>query len=498
MSIYDKQGQRIFFQRETTYGNIYDPESQIAAFTQVPADYAHWRRLDIIEDTFNVSVPLLDKLKKFDIQDAKHASAVLSGNYEPVDVSFEMTAQGLEFLPCAVGTPALISHDQAMIQTITCVGDVASNLNETYLLIDSINTNITKHFLIWIDVNTTGSAPTVTGIHADNRYEADIAVGANAATVATEIAATIHALADFTASSDGAVVTVTHVADGAVQMAHNGAASPGFEYGVDVRGSTKYTVTESVTTILPSFTFHYEQRNDTTEEDIVYDLFGCVIDNISVNLIYGDKIAKYSITFKCPYAVAGLRNTNNPPRKYITGFPTMSSMQESIDSWLLQEDGFSTTTAQTQEDRTPQQVDSVVLSIKNAIEFKGDLSKRYKNLAVAGNREITLQIIGNTTEKELFQYFLEEFTNDGTDWYPTSANGRLNSVWKVQRDGTFDYITIAFYNWICLEHNFSFVSVEDAVKSVDITLQDGSSNSSGLIITSFIYQSYIDETILIG
>ena len=41
MSIYDKQGQRIFFQRETTYGNIYDPESEIAEWSQVPADYPH-------------------------------------------------------------------------------------------------------------------------------------------------------------------------------------------------------------------------------------------------------------------------------------------------------------------------------------------------------------------------------------------------------------------------------------------------------------------------
>jgi len=501
MSVYDKQGQRIFFQRETTYGNIYDPESEIAEFTQVPADYPHWRRLDIIEDTFDVSVPLLNKLKKFDIQDAKHASAVLSGNYEPVDISFEMTAQGLEFLPCAIGTPTLSSHDDAMEQTITCVADDSGSLNSTYLIIDSINTNVTKHFLIWIDVDAGGTNPTVagvTGINAANDYEADISADDTAATVATEIAATIHAIADFTASADGAVVTVIHAADGAVAKAHNGSASPGFTYGVDTWGSTKYTVTEAVTTTLPSFAFHYEQRNATAAEDILYDLFGCVVDSISVSLTYGDKIAKYSITLKCPYAVVGLRNTSNPSRKTFKAFPAMSSLQESTDNWILQEDGFSTTTAQANTDRTPQQVDSVVLSIKNTIEFKGDLSKRYKNLAVAGKREITMQIIGNTNEKELFQFFLEEYTNDGTDWYPTNASGRLNSVWKIQRDATYDYITIAFHNWLLLEHNFSFVSVDDAVKAVDITLEDGSSNSSGLIITSFIYQSYIDETVIIG
>lgn len=494
MSVYDKQGQRIFFQRETTYGNIYDPESDITAFSQVPADYPHWRRLDIIEDTFDVSVPLLEKLKKFDIQDAKHASVVLSGNYEPVDISFEMTAQGLEFLPCAIGTPALTSHDQAMVQTITCT---ASPDQGDYFMIDAITTSVTEHFAVWADTvgNATTGKPTITGINAANVLAADISGGATATNVATAVAAIINADGTFGATSSAAIVTVTHGASGAVQMAHDSQAAPmGITVTVTTWGSTKYTVTEAVTTILPSFAFHYEQRNATAAEDILYDMFGCVVDNISISLTYGDKVAKYSVTLKCPYAVAGLRNTNNPPRKYIKSFPAMSSLQEAAQSRLLMEVPDTTTDI----DRTPQQVDSVVLSIKNSIEFKGDLSKRYKNLAVAGKRDITMQIIGNTTERELFQYFLEEFTTDGTDWYPTSANGRLNSVWKIQRDATYDYITIAFYNWICLEHNFSFVSVDDAVKSVDITLQDGSSNSSGLIITTFTYQSYIDETIIVG
>jgi len=493
MSLYDKSGQRIFFQRETTYGNIYDPEGDIAQWTQVDADYPHWRRLDIMEDTFSIDVPFIEKLKKFDISDSKHASAVLSGNIEPVEFTFDMTAQGLEFLPCAIGTPALSSHDQPMVQTIVCT---ASPAQGAYFLIDAITSDVTEHFAVWSDTagDATTGKPVITGVNASNVLAANISGGASAIQVATAVAAIIDNDATFGAASGGTTtVTVTHAASGAVQMAHDSQAAPmSIIVGVTTWGSTNYTVTESTGTTLPSFVIHLEQRNDTSAEDILWDLFGCVVDSISIKIASGDKIATYSVTFKCPYAVVGLRNTNNPPRKYIKSFPSMSSIQESADNYLLQEAGT------TIRDRTPQQVDSVILTISNNVSFKGDISKRYKTVAVSGKRDISLQIIGNTSEKELFQYYLEAFTNDGTDWIPTSAYGKLYGVWKIQRDATYDYITLGFYNWMIKEHNFSYVNVDDAVKAVDITLEDGSSNSSGLIITTCTYVSYIDETIIVG
>lgn len=501
MSVYDKSGQRIFFQREgSTYGKTYDPESDLTAFTAVDADYPHWRRMDIIEDTFDVPIPFIEKLKKYDVPDSKHASAIVSGNYEPVELTFEMAAQGLEFLPCAVGSPSLNAHGRAMVQSILCVADSAGSLNSTYFFLDAINTNVTKHYLIWIDVNSGGSAPTVTGINAANRVEVDIATGAADTAVATAVASAINGLTEFTATATNATVTVTAGASykGACQMMHDGASGTGFTFGVVTWGSTSYDVTELLSTDLPSFTIHVEVQNNTSAEDKCYDLFGCVVESISVNLTYGDKVGTVSLTMKCPYGVEGYRCTNPPPRKYIDPLPAMSALQESAQNRLLFEDPDALTSGSTTDiDRTPQQVDSVVLTITNNVNFKGDISKRYLNLPIAGKREITLQIVGETTEKELFQYFLEAFTNDGTDWYPSSANGRLRSVWKVQRDATYDYIMISFYNWSFESHNFSFVSVDDAVHSVDIVLTDGSGDSNGRIINDFDYISYIDETVII-
>ena len=67
--LYDKSGQDIFFQRESdTYGHIYDPEdSGITTWTQIPANYPHWRKLDYITDTFDPIIPMIEKLKIFDI-----------------------------------------------------------------------------------------------------------------------------------------------------------------------------------------------------------------------------------------------------------------------------------------------------------------------------------------------------------------------------------------------------------------------------------------------
>ena len=448
MSLYDKSGQRIFFQRETTYGNIYDPESDIAAWSQVPADYPHWRKLDIMEDTFDMSIPFIEKLKKFDISDSKHASSILSGNIAPVDITFEMTAQGLEFLPCSIGAPALSSHDQAMIQTITCPTEASGIAQGDYFLIDAITTNITEHFAVWADTagDTSTGKPVITGVNAANVLPANLSGStptSTAAQVATAVATIINADGTFGAAASGAICTVTHAASGAVQMAHDSQDAPmGIIVGVTTWGATTYTVTESIGTSLPSFVIHLEQRNDTSAEDELWDLFGCVVESISVSLTYGDKIANYTVVFKCPYALPGLRSTNNPPRKYIKAFPAMSSIQESAGSFLIQEAGT------TIRDRTPQQVDSVVLEINNNITFRSDISKRYKTFPIAGKREITLQIIGNTSERELFQYFLEAFTNDATDWIPTSANGKLYGVFKIQRDATYDYISISFYNWL--------------------------------------------------
>ena len=109
-----------------------------------------------------------------------------------------------------------------------------------------------------------------------------------------------------------------------------------------------------------------------------------------------------------------------------------------------------------------------------------------------------MNVIGATQEKELFTYWQGVYTARGNDYKPTSASGRLNTVFKLQKDATYDYISMAIRGWLLQEHNFHFMSVEEAVKSVDMTFEDGTGDSNGRIISSFTMISLIDETIMIA
>lgn len=505
---YDKSGQRLFFQRETDYGGVYDPETALTPFTVIAADYPHWRRFDKIPEGVDVIVPLIEKIKQYDISDSKHASAIFSGNVEPAEFSIDVSAQALEFLVLSLtgnttgNKPTLTSHKQAMTQIINTVAESGNIVQGDYFLIDLIydTDDSLTHFAVWMDTVGNGSTgkPTITGIHADNVLAADISVSTPTNT-ATEIADAIETIletkADHVTSADNVaeVITVISKSAGAIQQARNGAASPEFTYSVTTWGSSDYAIPEALDTSTPSFTIHAEQRNATEAEDIVWDLFGCVIETVTVNVNYADKIVTATVDFKCPYALENTngRCTNDPPKKYTNAFPTMSSLKEAASNYLIQE---KTT------DRTPETVDQVTLTITNNITFRSDLDKAYNILAVAGKRDVTLNIVGVTGEKELFTYWQEAYSYDATEvgWRPTSAStGLLNTKFKLQRDATYDYILISIRNWLLLEHNFHFMNVEEAVKSVDMTFEDGTADSNGRIIDDCDYVSYVDRSVII-
>lgn len=499
--VYDKSGQSLFFVREASYGLPYDPEGDagVAAWTIVPDDYPHWRRFDKIPDGIDMVPPLIEKLKQFDIGDAKHASAILEGNIEPVEFSIPMTAQGLEFLALAVGKPSLTSHDRAMVQTVTCPAESGNISQGDYFLLDAITSDVTEHFAVWFGTSGESGKPTITGINASNILNAQLSGNTPNSTptqVATAVASIIDNDGTFGAASSGAIVTITHAASGAVQPARNGEANPDCSFGITTWGSTQYTLSEELTTDLPSFTIHAEQRNTTAGEDIVWDMFGCIVESVEVKVAFSDKLTTYNVTFKCPYALENTdgRNDNPPPRKNLLSFPAMKALQESANNYLLQEEN---TTTAVHTDRTPKTVDSATLTVTNNVTFQSDVSKQYMAQAFSGQRTITLNIVGATQEKELFTYWQQAYSVRGNDYHPSSANGRLNTVFKLQKDATYDYISIAIRGWLLQEHNFHFVSVDEAVKSVDMTLEDGSSDTNGRIISSFTMISYIDETVMI-
>ena len=491
VSIYDKSGQDIHLQRETTYGAIYDPESTETVWTKISSDYVHWRKLDYIPDTFDAALPIIEKLKVFDVGDSKHASAIQEGNIEPVEFTISMNAQGLEILMFTIGAPAFSTHNRKIVETISCLGS-ASISDADYFLIDTIEADDSiKYYAIYFDTQGAEQAkPTISGIHADNVIDVDISAGALSATeVADLVEIELELLAGITSADNVAeLITIVRANAGSVQPTRDGAAATDFTFNTTTLGSTTYTVTEALTTDLPSFTMHLEQRNATAAENIVWDLFGCVVDSVEVNVAFGDKVVKYSVTIKCPYAIEGDTATNLPGKKLIDGMPAMSSLQEGAAAYIIMDAAV---------DRTPSTVEKVLLTISNNVKFQPDIAAQYMKKAISTRRDVKLNIVGATHEKELFNWWQEKYKLSGTDYIPNGASGALNSVFKLQRDATYDYVSIAVHSWLLRDHNFSFVNVDDAIKMVDMLFEDGAANASGIMLDATTFVSPIDRILMI-
>lgn len=87
---------------------------------------------------------------------------------------------------------------------VTCVADVSSSLNSKYFL---LNDGENDKFYVWFNVGGAGVDPAPAG-----RTGITVAFAANssASSIATAIAAAVDANAEFVASADGAVVTITN------------------------------------------------------------------------------------------------------------------------------------------------------------------------------------------------------------------------------------------------------------------------------------------------
>lgn len=133
-----------------------------------------------------------------------------------------ISTQNIKIEPCKV----LFGEDVMQRELITCVADVAGSLNNKYYLF--YTPAGAKHY-VWLNVNSAGTDPAVSGGTA---HEVAVATAATAAVVAAAIAAVVGAVAGFDATSDGAVVTVDHTTAGQAMPATDGAAPTAFSFEV--------------------------------------------------------------------------------------------------------------------------------------------------------------------------------------------------------------------------------------------------------------------------
>lgn len=112
-----------------------------------------------------------------------------------------------------------VGKDQVQVQKITCVADVASSLNNKYILF--YEPGGTRHYA-WFNVAAAGVDPAISGYTA---HAVAISANATAAAVASALSAVITALTEFNTTVSGAVVTVTDVTNGYAPFAHDALAT---------------------------------------------------------------------------------------------------------------------------------------------------------------------------------------------------------------------------------------------------------------------------------
>ena len=218
-------------------------------------------------------------------------------------------------------------------------------------------------------------------------------------------------------------------------------------------------------------------------EDVIVDLFGCVVTDYELTIDYGDKIVSESVTLKCVNYSLGDRLTNPPPKVELIDPHTWADLKESASNYLLQE---GTT------DKTPDIVNNAILKISNDVEFQPELESRYPQTAMNGKREVSLNFVGFTKNRDTFDYFND--TWDNTNQRYSSASGRLNSKIRLERNITYDYMLFSIYNWLIEEHNHNVFSIDDRIKGLDLTFTAATPDSNLRIIDSFSIVDFLSDT----
>ena len=169
--------------------------------------------------------------------------------------------------------------DTAQVATITCVADSSNSLDGDYFFIYTA-LNATKYH-VWF--NTSGGSATNPAPGGSTAVEVAITTDDTASAVATALASALDALAGFSASASGAVVTVTNAASGYATLPHDGGVATGFTFALSTEGDTA----ADVGLIEGDLEFEFESSfSDITAQQHGSDILGQIQTgkNISVTM----------------------------------------------------------------------------------------------------------------------------------------------------------------------------------------------------------------------
>ncbi|KKM80072.1 hypothetical protein LCGC14_1343570 [marine sediment metagenome] len=494
---YQEIDQKLFMVDEQSYGYAYDPETDSAIWTKLAAAFPHVIPINIITDSFDYEIPRRLKEKIYAIGGGKHPAMVVDTVQDPVDISLETKLQNPLFMAYAIGDSTSTATGAVKeITEITFATVTDSSAQGKYFLMNGIDANGEEHWAFWLSTSGDTGKPTIAGIATANIYAINISgVSDPTNPTGTEIGQAFITAADAadayfgTPTGAAAIITVSGQTAGAVRDCRDSGVDPiGLTASVTTQGSSTHTITESTGYELPSFTFHIEQVNIISGDNIIIDLFGCIVTSCEITVDFSDKIVSEAVTFRSPHYAEGDLLTNPPPfieaiEPYIWG-----ALTEAASNYLLQE---GTT------DKTPTIVSKASFKIDNEVDFHPGIGVNYATFAVNKKREVSLNIVGFIQDKDLLEYFLN--TWDTTNEVYTGKS-KLNTVFKLVRTATNDQFEIHIYNWIIEDHNNHIFNIDEGIKAIDLTLTGATPyTDKRLIVTiagavGFTIASYLSDT----
>lgn len=481
MAKFQEKDQRIYMFPETS---VKCTPLNGTLVTQNPTTYPWYSRLNIIPDGVDWDMPIQIKEMIKDIGAGKHASHVVNTVQEPSEITLEMLMVDARFLALATGTTSS-AGSQKVVNVITPSTWEALNVDGTYFLLyvqDASGHQIC--YAVYNDVDSDqGGAPSITGatnVNVDFEGDDNLS-GVDVTSIATyldELELTLEALTEITTvTTTDTVCTITTVANaGAVCSPRNGASSPAFSFTTTTNGASAHTVTESTDSELPSFGIHIEYNNGS--EDIAVDLFGCTVTKYQLVATFDNKTIRESVTFKAITYAIGAMCAIEPPVRHLEP-RVWQNLVESASNYIIM---IGTT------DKTPSILKSLTFGIENVVDFHEEIGVMYKPNVVAGERIITMNLIGFIDTNDLWATWYDTW-NDDVGYY-TNAGGRLNSEIKIEKTATYDTFQLSVYNWLIETYNLRLFTIDEKIMGCDLTFTGATPDSNGRLIDSLVISDY--------
>jgi hypothetical protein len=205
--------------------------------------------------------------------------------------------------------------------------------------------------------------------------------------------------------------------------------------------------------------------NVTPAQNIVYDIFGCVVNSIEIEAEKGTGlvICRAEIMAASTDTTGGTAQTTAKGELDIEPFTWNDLITIGTTGYRLLDENYT--------ERAPASIERILLRINNNVDLKYSVGDPYPLYAVAGKREVELEITGFIQNKQLYDYWRGTYDNVNKEM--NSATTKMSARLKLQRTASTDFVDIFLYNLYLPDdgHSLRVHSIDDSIQLVDIKLR---------------------------